>query len=262
MPELDDSTLVAFVDGELDATTMREVAGLIAADSGAQEKVRRLRASAVLVQAAFADPAYQQVAPNLVDMVARPASPEMAIRRPRRLALALAASAVAATLVGFAGGLTVSRTWAPAEAPFTRQLLNEVADYHVVYAEEAEPLGEIPASRSDEIAAWFGRVLRRSVQIPDLSRVGLEFQGARLLVVDGRPVAQLLYAWPHQPARPLGFCITSGEPDDATIRDAHRKGVNLAVWGGNGYTYVLVGWVAADMLTALASELRPKMDAL
>ena len=38
MKELDDATLVAFVDGELEPTAMREVAALVARDPAAEEK--------------------------------------------------------------------------------------------------------------------------------------------------------------------------------------------------------------------------------
>ena len=40
MSELDESTLVAYVDGELDPATTRKVAQAIERDPGAQDKVR------------------------------------------------------------------------------------------------------------------------------------------------------------------------------------------------------------------------------
>ena len=262
MPELDDGILVAFVDGELDPAAMRDVAGLLACDPSAQEKVRLLRSSATLVRAAFDDPNYGQVPPALAAMVARPDARSTPARPPWHRRLTMAAIAVAAALVGFASGVTTGRIRAPVEVPPTQELLDEVADYHVVYAREAGQLGQIPASSGDQITTWFGKVLHRRVPIPDLSGVGLVFQGARLLVVDGRPVAQMLYAWPRQPDKPVGLCISFGQTSDAKLTTQHRAGVNLAAWGDAGYTYVLVGWVGTGMLTELAAQVRPNLDIL
>ena len=50
MRELDDSILVAYVDGELDAETEREVTAAIAEDPLAQKKVQAFRETAALVR--------------------------------------------------------------------------------------------------------------------------------------------------------------------------------------------------------------------
>lgn len=260
MAALDDATLVAFADGELDATTMRLVADLIARDPAAQEKLRRLRVCGEMVRAAFADPALQVVPRGAARLVERHAATRRALAEVSLRWAAAVALAVGAA--GFAGGLALSRRSRPAESTFSRHLIDEVAGYHVAYARLASPLDEIPARKGVQIAAWLGRILHGPARVPDMSRAGLAFRGARLLVVDGRPVAQLLYARPGQPEWPLGLCISAGEPHWRAIRIAHRQGVTLAAWGQHGYTFVLVGWAGASTLTTLAAELRPQIDAL
>ena len=64
MTRLDDGTLVAFVEGELDAAAMHRVAEAIKHDPEAAEKVRLLRLSATLVGAAFREPRHLQVSRN------------------------------------------------------------------------------------------------------------------------------------------------------------------------------------------------------
>lgn len=260
MAVLDDSTLVAFADGELDATTMRLVADLIGRDPVAQEKLRLLRAAAEAARAAFADPLFQEVRPGLAERVQRRAAGR---RIGGRVGLGMAlATALAAAIVGFVGGVAATRADGPVAASFSRHLIDEVAGYHVAYSHLASPLDEVPARKTAQIAAWFGGLLHRPFRVPDLSRAGLVFRGARLLVVDGRPVAQLLYNRPGQPGRPLGLCISAGMPRREALRIVHREGVTLAEWGQGGDTFVLVGWVGANTLTEVAAELRPQVKAL
>ena len=54
MAEPDEKTLVAYVDGELDAPTAREVERALESSLTARNTVARLRSSAALVRAAFA----------------------------------------------------------------------------------------------------------------------------------------------------------------------------------------------------------------
>ncbi len=264
MKELDDATLVAFVDGELEPTAMREVAAQVARDPAAEEKVRLLRASATLVRAAFSDPRYQVVPAVLTERLSRPgrgdrAWGDRARRDPgRRRVLGVAAAAsVAALLVGLSGGVALHEAGAPPPRS-DDGLLADIAEYHVVYARDGGDFGAVPATHTAEIEAYLRKLLHRPVRIPDLTRFGLAFQAARLLVADDRPVAQLLYSRAGQTSRPLGLCIAAGMPERASLRVTRRNGVTLAQWGEGGFTYVLVGWDRPEMLTRLADHLRPR----
>ncbi len=258
MNELDDATLVAFVDGELEPTAMREVAAQVARDPAAEEKVRRLRASATLVRAAFSDPRYQVVPAALSERLSRPERGHPGRRRTFGLA---AAASIAALLVGISGGMALHEAAAPPPRA-DNALLADIAEYHVIYAREVGDFGAMPATHTAEIEAYLRKLLHRPVRIPDLSQFGLTFQAARMLVADDRPVAQLLYSRAGQTSRPLGLCITAGMPERASLRVTRRDGVTLARWGERGFTYVLVGWDGPEVLTRLADHLRPHPAAL
>lgn len=256
MTTLDDSTLVAFADGELDATTMRLVADLVARDPAAQEKLRHLREAAQLVRTALAEPAWQAVPDGLAERILQPGRSRWKGRRVH-LGWAIAAG-IALCAAGFGGGFMFSG----GEAGFSDQLVDEVAGYHVAYTRFGSSLDEAPARDRPQIAAWFGHILNGPFRVPEMPGAGLNFRGARLLVVDGRPVAQLLYDRHGQPGRPLGLCFSEGEPRKPGLRIFHRNGVTLAEWGQNGFTVILVGWVTGADLTALAARLRPMIAAL
>jgi anti-sigma factor RsiW len=257
MRGLDDATLVAFVDGELDPDAMHDVAEAIANDPAAQEKVRLLRLSAPLVRAVFRQPAFQEVNPEVERMLTRPRR-LLSRLAPVRAPLALAAS-IAMLVIGLGAGLFIGGR-APVSLGFGERLLGEVADYHVVYARETEHLVEVPASQREHIEAWLGEHLHRSLRVPDLGDRGLTFEGARLLVVDGRSVAQLLYAAPGDEHHPLALCIAGGAESDAPAIVQSREGINLAAWRAGGYFYVLAGWQPPAFLKDVAAELSPALS--
>lgn len=258
MKELDDATLVAFVDGELGPTACHEIAAQVAQDPETAEKVRLLRASASLVRAAFADPRYQVVPPGLAERLSRPAR-----RNPiQRRTLGLAAAASIAALVVAAGGGAALREAAVASQSPDDGLLADIAEYHVVYAQEGSDFGAVPAVHAAKIEAFLRKLLHRPTRIPDLSQFGFTFQAARLLAADDRPVVQLLYRRPGEPKKPLGLCITPGMPQHASLYLVHHHGVTLARWGERGLTYVLVGWSTQAALARLATHLRPRLATL
>ena len=260
MARLDDATLVAYVDGELDAAQMHSVARALERDPVAQEKVRLLRLSASLVSAVFRDPAYQAVPSALAASVMAPREPWKTRLRHWRVALPVAASIAAAAMLY--GSYSIGLLQGQQTPDFSERLLDEVADYHVVYAREDEHQVEVSAKHQAEIEAWLGERLHRSIAVPDLSKDGLTFEGARLLVVDGEPVAQLVYLPPNQPHHPLALCISFGAPGEEALTSDSRNGVNLALWRRKGYTYVLVGWADRPFLTKLAHQLAPALDAI
>ncbi|HUA77823.1 MAG TPA: hypothetical protein VMA86_09130 [Acetobacteraceae bacterium] len=259
---LDEGTLVAFVDGELDPAAARDVARLLAEDPVAQKKVELLRRSTALVHAAFAGPEWEEVPPRLARLVAGPpVRREPDPRGRRQFGMAVAASVAA--IAGIAGGLGIHAILAPEPSP-AAHLMDEVAEYHTVFARESHGFDILPASAAPRIESWFADVLGRRISIPDLGSFGLAFRGARLLVVGGRPVTQFLYAARGSSARaprhPFGVCVTAWPDADQTLTTARRDGVGLALWARDGYAYVLVGWMKAAELDRIAEAIRPALE--
>lgn len=253
MAQLDDNTLAAYVDGELDAATAEEIACLLERDAAAQDKVRKLTQSAVLIRAAHSALVHEPAPERLLALVEGPA------RRSWRLRLAAAALAAGLT-VGLAGGVLLGRFEAGEEVQVAAAsgLLEEIAAYHVVYAREREHLVEIPAARTAELERWLNERLGRRIEVPDLSARGLEFRGGRLLVADGRPVGQLMYTAPGR--APVAICITTGSGERQEVGVLHSRGLTLLSWQSGGYVYVLVGEVGEAALRDLAGELAPRLE--
>ena len=257
MAKVDDETLVAFADGELDDVTAGAVEKAIADDPVAREKLRLMRRSAVLVRGVYRDHDFGRLDPRADASLARlsPAG-RPAVTRPRFVGAANAAAGCAARGIG--AGFALGR-YAPAGDDLDEDLCEDIADYHIVYAREDEHQVEMSADRRADIEDWLGERLHRKLRIPDLSRHGLTFRGARLLGIADRPVADLMYRWPELDHSPLGLCICDAAPENSPLKPDHRDGVNMVLWHRDRFVYVLVGWADMDFLKALAGELMPEL---
>jgi anti-sigma factor RsiW len=166
--------------------------------------------------------------------------------------------AIAATLligiVGTAVGIMVNRE----RTSDATSLLDEISTYHLVYGRETEHLVEVPASRREELSAWLGDRLGRNLVIPELSTTRFTFAGGRMLVVEGKPVAQLLYT--RAGSFPLGVCVTTSSKVAVPVQVDRRNGLDLAWWRDGAYVYVIVGTVpeaeARDLADLVAAQMR------
>ena len=247
---IDDSTLAAYVDGELDPAQLREIDLLLASDPQARLKVRRMRETTALLRAACAESHFQEVPDRLLALVERRSAPARApwLRR------MMAASILLICLAGIDYALD-HHAWPVETAAAMNEhtaMMDEIAAYHLVYARQTEHLAEVPAERREHIEAWLGSLLNRSLKVPDLSSQGLKFEGARLLAIDAHPVAQLL--WSREHGDPIAICVTFGAPHRKPLDIEHHRGLNVGVWDENGYTYVVVGALTEDSVRRIAAK--------
>ena len=238
----------AYVDGELGPEEVGAVEKDIAADPQVRALARMHGETAALLRAACAPQFYAQGIPQLDRARLRVA--------PRRLSLR--SMEIAATLlmgiVGASIGILANRDGASE----TASLLEEIASYHLVYGRETEHLVEVPASRREQLSAWLGERLHRRLPIPELSAVRLTFAGGRMLVVEGKPVAQLMYT--RAGTFPLGVCVTASSKPAVPVQVERRNGLDLAWWRDGAYVYVIVGTVpeveARDLADRVAAQMR------
>lgn len=106
--KIDDTTLVAYIDGELDPKDCAEVEDCLARDPALREKMRGLRESTAMVRTAFNHALYAPM-PKLTAVVTAHHAQYSANSSWSRWAMPLAAS-LAALLIGAAGGYYASST--------------------------------------------------------------------------------------------------------------------------------------------------------
>jgi anti-sigma factor RsiW len=242
-----DLRLMAYVDGELDAEAAREVEALIAADPEARRTVAKYREAAALLRAACAEGFY---ADGTVRVPPAPVRPML--RAVRRFASYAAVAAIAA-IIGFGGGVLSTNV-----ATSQRQhLVDEVADYHAVQSHETKHLVEVPAAEADDLTTWLGRRLERRLAVPDLTPVGLHFAGGRMVVIDRKPVAALIYT--RDSGLPVALCIIREDGTSSSVRIDRRGTQNLASWSDGTYTYIVAGDLSAAEAQAIAERAAPQL---
>jgi anti-sigma factor RsiW len=274
MNRVDDVMMMAYVDGEVDAATAREIEAALAGEPALAARVQQLRDGAMMARGAFAEVLHEPVPDRLIAALGGPAASSSSIggnvvpllRRarwlPRRAALGWAAAASIATLVigygvgemrpqfgeiGLAGGLQ--------NASSQRWLDNVAAYYHVYQnslANKDKLLVDFTASDVPELEKWFGAKLNRKLEVPNLTSKGLTTQGGRLVIINDKPAAQFLYSSDKGELVELVIAFTDQayQPEQIT-----RKGdVNIVHWRDNGYAYAFAGSMDASRLQAIADS--------
>ena len=254
--------LVAYVDGELPAGEARKIEAWIAGDAEAQELRRNLQEDALALRGLFSavlrEPVPASLSASLGGATAAPLQASGTVaelpRRPRPLRLWLAAASSACLaiggLAGFYGGQYQARQEIAAIPPQPPSWIMQVAQYHRIYAREQRHLVEVAADETPHIEAWLGKRLELPFKVPDLSAFGLSFKGARLLAINGEPVAQLVYL--PADGRALALCVIHSKREDEPFTASQQDDLNLVDWRVKGYGFVVIGWEDQTELRAIA----------
>ncbi len=281
-----DDRLVAYLDGEVETAERREIEAWLDGDPVARDRLAALSRSAMLLREAY-DEVVREPVPERLIAAARGAAPARVVafgrrraamlgaRRRWRVALPLAASLFGLLAGGGAAYLGVGKglalgpggTMAPAaiEAAAANNLwLDNAAGYFkLVVAGGDNALIDVPASGdSHEALQRISQSLTQQVRLPDLKPWGLNFRGARLVVVDGRPAAQLVYTTENKAIGPIALIVGSSKQPDIAPSFDRRQGVNMIYWRHQGRAYVLVGEADVGYLWGIGNDVAWQLDAI
>jgi len=290
MQKQSDETLVAYLDGELDSAEQRDVEAWIDADPSVRVRLVTLARSTELVHRAYADIVNEPVPERLIAAArgtreaAEPHEAEiLVLKRPVGAVMAApvmrwggglaAAAGLFGLVLGGAGSYFASGIFNAANPAAERQLaavaannswLDNAAGYYKLVVNAGDSmLVDVPAGGdTGEALQKISQSLPQQVRLPDLKPWGLSFRGARLVVVEGRPAAQLVYVTDNKAIGPLSLVIgASKQPDVAPTFD-HRQDVNLLYWRHQGRAYALVGQADKGYLWGIANDVAWQLDAI
>jgi anti-sigma factor RsiW len=281
-----DEALVAYLDGELDRAARQEVDAWLDSDDAARERLLALAASASLVRSAFADILNEKVPDRLIaaargETTAAPQEAEIIVLNrsapavPTRPARAwgigfAAAAALFGLVIGGAGGYfgpgfiaPSSHTGGGTSASTADWLDNTAGFYKLVVSAGDGALVDVPATGDPgEALKKVSQSLPQQVRLPNLKPWGLTFRGARLVVGEGRPAAQLIYTTDNKAIGPLTLTIgATRQPDIAPTFD-RRQDISLLYWRHQGRAYVLAGQTDIGYLWGIANDVAWQLDAI
>ncbi|MBM3478893.1 MAG: anti-sigma factor [Alphaproteobacteria bacterium] len=278
---IDDVMLMAYVDGEVDAETAREIEASIAADPAIGRRVAMFRQTATMMRGAFGEVLHEPVPARLVQALggatAAPAAAAAMLplrgrtERPGYLwrnagwAAAAAIGAVALLNAASQQGIAPFSQRAPVQEVAAvidaeRWIDNLAAWYRVhraSFEKDHRLLVDIGAENVEELERWVGAKLQREVAVPDLSSFGYRQQGGRLLLIGRRPAAQFFYAAENGELVQLVIGFTD-QPDREGRLD-QRDEVNVVSWREKGYAYAFIGRIDGRRLWAMADATWAKL---
>jgi anti-sigma factor RsiW len=249
--KVDDVLLVAYVDGEIAPAAARQIEAMMALDESLAERVAMFRRSAGMLKLAFPESEYEDVPPRLLQTIQRHSRKDR-MRNWRAVLLPLAAS-VAGIAIGVGSFMALSH--GTREAPVTElaNLLSEVGEYHSVFAAESEHLVEVPAARKDHLEAWLSQRVHLPLKAPDLTALKLAFAGGRMLVVNGLPVAQLIYV--GDAGQRVALCVGQLKTPAAAYEET-KKADDLVLVGkvSGNHMFVVAGPAGDPVVDVLAKH--------
>lgn len=244
--------LSAYLDGALPPEDMQAVEDALEHDAALQDELEALMAGDAIAQDAFGAMLDEAVPQSLISAIenAVPAQPANQPARPTRFVGLAAAAVVGALVVGSLAGYMLGAATPATQVASARGWLDDIADYHAVYAQQVRHLVEVGADEADHIETWLTNTVGVDVRIPDLQDSGLTFQGARLLVAAGKPVAQLIFT--DSENRVVALCMIQS-PNPADDTSARRIGAfDMVSWGAGNANIVVVGDEGRGDLEAIA----------
>jgi anti-sigma factor RsiW len=289
MQERGDERLVAYLDGELETAERGAVEARLDADPAAAARMAALARSGKLLCLAFDEVMHEPLPDRLIAAARgetgaaeaqivpfaqrRAGKPPVSARR-WRIALPIAASVLGLLVGGGTAYLGVDRLVAgggsgaapPAsEAAAANDVwLDTAAGYFKLFVNTGDyALVDMPASGDPrEALQKINQSLPQAVRLPDLKPWGLTFRGARLVLVGGRPAAQLIYTTDNKAIGPLTLIIGSSRQPDIPPTFSRRQDVNLLYWRHQGRAYALVGQADIGYLWSIGNDVAWQLDAI
>lgn len=255
MSDVNRDTLMAYVDGGLDAAERARVEAYLADRPEAAGDVglmqRQTDAIRTLYGPAAAEPVPARLSVGTLDRKRKKA------RQRTWMNLAAAVVLLAAGLGG--GWLLRGQAHTPGIAD---RLIAEAVSAHTVFVAEKRHAVEVEGSDSEHLSSWLSNRLQTTLAMPDLSEAGLNFLGGRLLPapeVPGGRAAQLMYE--DASGARLTLYVTPSPGPDTPRYELADLGLDRALfWADATISCTITAPYPAEKLQAIAREVFSQLN--
>lgn len=235
-----DELLTAYLDGETDAETSRNIEVALQTDPDLRARLELHSMPVGDVRLAF---------DRLLD--AAPEAPEFPPHRYhiQSIGRKTVFAAVAASLI-MGVGLGIALTASQKNASDWKDY---AAAYHALYVEGT--LSTVDVTETDQVVqlASLSELLGQDLNSARVDRV-LQFKRGQLLGYQGNPLIQLAYLTPA--GDPVALCITrTRNESDQVVSTGTLEGMAAAEWNRDGFSYLLIGGTDYDLIEKAAKRL-------
>lgn len=246
--------LHAYVDGQLSPPERERIASWLERHPARAEEVRQWQAQAAALKQNFAS--YARSGENDRALVrARRSAGSTGLASPaptlRRLAAGFLIFAAGALAGAYARDLIVPQSQLAAAA--SEALPRQAQSAFLIYASEVRHPVEVGAGERDHLATWLGKRLDYALKIPDLSSLGFSLVGGRLIPVNGKAGAMLMYE-DGTGGRLTVLLGRNTENRETSFRIASQGNVETFYWIGGEIGYAVTGEIPRELLQKVADE--------
>ncbi len=239
------SELSAYVDGELDEPTRKEVEAWLPEHPDDAERVREYRGQNEALHRTF-DPVMRETFPSAMREAV------LSSRSRRRNFPWL--NAAAAILLFFAGGgagwgMRASLHDDGSPDPVS-QFATRAIGAHAVYVTEVKHPVEVGAEQENHLVKWLSKRLGHPLRTPDLGGVGFQLVGGRLLPDLGKAAAQFMYE--DSLKRRLTVYVRPYDGENMAFRFTTEQDTATFYWIDSPFAYALSGRIPRERLLELA----------
>ena len=289
---LDDSTLIAYVDGELSLADAASFETALAESPDLQRSVELLRASRLGYQSAFAAQKLPSLPTHLLQGIEamaddalrkqgntakvetpdiRAVSPSVTQMQPTRavnnrlwVAAAFVAGAFCAGLVFEFGSSLIGSHDSGATAVASTEAspwVRAATDYQRLYTRDTVANNSIDLAGSAQTVAEIRQVDGMALRVPDLHTTGMTFKSVARLQFNDKPLVQIVYLPEH--GAPVALCVMKDARPDQAIAQSQVNGMNVVSWRQNELSYALIGRPDSGDLSTIAQQISTsRVDAM
>lgn len=248
-----EADLHAFVDGRLDDDRRREVELWLNDHPQETAEVQQWQAQAKDLKAAFSS--YARFGENdhaLLNSKTKPGTATLVWQK-----AGLLAASLLLFLSGAAAGVYADRFYrvpAPVEtASALESLPGQSRTAFLVYASEKRHPVEVGADQEAHLVTWLGKRLDYKLVAPDLRALGFSLVGGRLVPVNDKAGAMLMY---ENPAGQRLTVLLGKNPEngETSFRFESSGSVETFYWFDGEIGYAVTGEVSRAKLQAIAEE--------
>lgn len=249
--------LHAYADGRLDPARKAAVARHLAEDSEAAAKVADWQAQNEAIRALYLPYGTPHSEDGLIVAGRRSARRLPGLSEPSANRALKVAAFAALFMLGVAAGQLLPPILGSARPTATEPpiaaLPQEARSAFLIYASEVRHPVEVGASEREHLQTWLGKRLGYAFRLPDLSRLGFDLVGGRLVPVAGRAGALLMYQ--DRGGRRVTVLIGRNEANRETSFRYESDGrVETFYWIDGPAGYAVTGEMARAELQAVADE--------